>query len=63
MTNKNRCLMIGVGGMAKHWITQVWHSQRERMAFAGLVDVNASALGALNYAVCRYAADYREPLA
>ena len=43
--------MIGVGGMAKHWIHQVWHSQRERMTFAGLVDVNAEALHATGEAL------------
>jgi predicted dehydrogenase len=32
--------MIGVGGMARHWINAVWGAHRERMTFAGLVDVN-----------------------
>lgn len=44
MTNKHRCLMIGVGGMARHWINAVWGAQRERMEFAALVDVNAGLL-------------------
>jgi len=41
---KQKCLMIGVGGMARHWIHVVWHSQRDRMEFAGLVDVNDALL-------------------
>ena len=41
---KKRCLMIGVGGMARHWIHAVWHTFRERMEFAGLVDVNEELL-------------------
>jgi predicted dehydrogenase len=44
MTNKQRCLMIGVGGMAKHWIQQVWGVHKDRMIFAGLVDVNTDVL-------------------
>ncbi len=44
MTKKHRCLMIGVGGMARHWIQQVWGVHKERMEFAALVDVNAEVL-------------------
>ncbi len=44
MTNKYRCLMIGVGGMAQHWIQHVWGVHAARMEFAALVDVNASVL-------------------
>lgn len=36
--------MIGVGGMARHWINVVWGAHHERMAFAGLVDVNEALL-------------------
>jgi predicted dehydrogenase len=41
---KQRCLMIGVGGMARHWINNVWHTFSDRMEFAGLVDINQAAL-------------------
>jgi predicted dehydrogenase len=44
MTAKKRCLMIGVGGMAKHWINVVWRAHNDRMEFAALVDVNADVL-------------------
>lgn len=51
MTQKYRCLMIGVGGMARHWINVVWQAQRDRMEFAGLVDVNANALSSMGDAL------------
>jgi predicted dehydrogenase len=44
MSTQHRCLMIGVGGMARHWINAVWGAHRERMTFAGLVDVNEALL-------------------
>jgi len=44
MTHKYRCLMIGVGGMAKHWTNVVWEAHKHRAGFAALVDVNAEAL-------------------
>jgi predicted dehydrogenase len=44
MTDKHRGLMIGVGGMAKHWIQHVWGVHKDRMSFAGLVDVNTDVL-------------------
>lgn len=39
-----RCVMVGVGGMARHWIHSVWHAFRDRMEFAALVDVNETLL-------------------
>jgi predicted dehydrogenase len=44
MSRKQRCLMIGAGGMARHWIHSVWHAFRDRMEFAALVDVNPDIL-------------------
>jgi hypothetical protein len=44
MSTIHRCLMIGVGGMVRHWINAVWGAHRERMAFAGPVDVNEALL-------------------
>jgi predicted dehydrogenase len=40
MAQKHRCLMIGVGGMARHWINSVWANQRDRMEIVALLDVN-----------------------
>ncbi|HEX9995788.1 MAG TPA: Gfo/Idh/MocA family oxidoreductase [Abditibacterium sp.] len=41
---KKKCIMLGVGGMASHWIFDFWARQAHRMEFAALVDVNADAL-------------------
>jgi predicted dehydrogenase len=41
---KKKCIMLGVGGMARHWIFDFWARQNHRMEFAALVDVNADAL-------------------
>lgn len=43
---KLKALMIGVGGMARGWIFDFWALQSQRMEFAGLVDVNVTALHA-----------------
>src|SRR5438270_3695744 len=39
-----RCLMIGAGGMAEHWIRQVFPPFRERVRIVGLVDVRPEPL-------------------
>jgi predicted dehydrogenase len=39
-----KCIMLGVGGMAGHWIFDCWSRQSHRMEFAALVDVNPQAL-------------------
>jgi predicted dehydrogenase len=44
MSDKKKCLMLGVGGMAGAWIFDFWAPQRHRMEFSGLVDVNREAL-------------------
>ncbi|MBV9469665.1 MAG: Gfo/Idh/MocA family oxidoreductase [Abitibacteriaceae bacterium] len=44
--SKPRCLMIGAGGMAHHWLHQAWAPFRDRMEFAALVDVNPATLDA-----------------
>ncbi len=36
--------MIGAGGMARRWIRDFWTPFRDRVEFAGLVDVNPAAL-------------------
>lgn len=41
---KQRCLMIGAGGMARGWIQNFWTPFQDRMEFAGLVDVNRAVL-------------------
>lgn len=41
---RKRCLMLGAGGMARHWIHQAWPPLRDRIEFAALVDVNPAAL-------------------
>ena len=45
MKARHRCLMLGAGAMGSRWIRDVWQPFRDRMEFAGLVDVNPSALG------------------
>ncbi len=44
MSTKKKCLMIGAGGMAAHWIRAFWEPFRNRMEFAALVDVNRATL-------------------
>ena len=44
MGDTYRCLMLGAGGMGSRWIREIWQPFRDRMEFAGLVDVNPSAL-------------------
>ncbi|HLL49834.1 MAG TPA: Gfo/Idh/MocA family oxidoreductase, partial [Thermomicrobiales bacterium] len=44
MSKTYRCLMLGAGGMGSRWIREIWQPFRARMEFAGLVDVNPSAL-------------------
>ncbi len=44
---KKKCIMLGVGGMARSWIFDFWARQSHRMEFAALVDVNADALKAV----------------
>lgn len=44
MPTPYRCLMIGAGGMGSRWIRDIWAPFRDRMAFAGLVDINPNAL-------------------
>lgn len=44
MGSKRRCLMIGAGGMARGWIRTFWEPFQDRVTFAGLVDVNRTAL-------------------
>jgi len=42
--SKKKGIMVGVGGMARHWLEEFWAPFRERMEWAALVDVNPEAL-------------------
>lgn len=46
MARLYRCLMIGAGGMAGRWVREFWTPFRDRMSFAGLVDIDPAALKA-----------------
>lgn len=46
MARPYSCLMIGAGGMAGRWIRDFWTPFRDRMTFAGLVDVDSAVLHA-----------------
>jgi predicted dehydrogenase len=41
---KQRCLMLGAGGMAGVWIRHIWPLYHDRVAIVALVDVNQQAL-------------------
>ncbi len=40
----HKLLMIGTGGMARHWIHSVWATFKDRAEIVGLADVNADLL-------------------
>ena len=42
----HKLLMIGTGGMARHWIHSVWATFKDRVQIVGLADVNAELLNA-----------------
>ena len=44
MSTPKKALLIGVGGMARHWIQQVWAVHHERVTIAAIADVNADIL-------------------
>jgi predicted dehydrogenase len=44
MTQKHKALLIGVGGMAQHWIQHVWGTLRERVEIVTISDVNSDVL-------------------
>lgn len=41
---KKKCIMLGVGGMARGWLFDFWARQSHRMEFVALVDVNLEVL-------------------
>src|SRR5215217_2571700 len=44
MSDRHRCLMLGAGATGSRWTSDVWQPFRDRMEFAGLVDLDPSAL-------------------
>lgn len=47
----HKLLMIGTGGMARHWIHSVWATFKDRVTIAGMVDVNPELLNTAGDAV------------
>jgi predicted dehydrogenase len=44
---KHTCLMIGVGGMARHWRQQVWGVLKDRVEVCAIADVNPGILNSV----------------
>jgi predicted dehydrogenase len=44
MSDKKKCLMVGVGGMANVWLRDFWTPFRDRVEFSALADVNRQTL-------------------
>lgn len=47
MNSKHKCLMIGVGGMARHWRQQVWAALADRVQISAIADVNRDILNSV----------------
>ena len=64
--SQHRCLMIGAGGMARHWIRSFIPTHGDRLQISALVDVSENALhdsaDFLQLPAARRFTDYREAL-